>query len=176
MSNRLIELELFHLRLPFRRKFSHAAAQRHDTDTVVVAALLADGTVGFGEGLPRSYVTGETIDSVFYNISDTLAARLGRVEPKSFPELLDLADSLPFTNEQNQIINTARCCVELALLDAYGRHFGCSLSSIAGWLGCGFLTGDPSIEKIRVSGVLDGAEPAQLAQQLRKMRWFGLRN
>ena len=176
MSNRLIELQLYHLRLPFRHSFSHAAAQRAETDTVLVAALLADGAIGFGEGVPRPYVTGETIESVLYNISDTFAGALKQVEPKSFPELLDLIENLPFTNEQNQIINSARSAVELALLDAYARHYQSSLSSIAGWLGCGFFTGDASIHKIRVSGVLDGADPAKMLKQLRLMRWYGLKN
>ena len=65
---------------------------------------------------------------MFYNVEDTLASCLECVEPKTFADLLDLADTLPFTNGQGQIINTARCCVELALLDAYGKWFDCGLS------------------------------------------------
>ncbi|MCK4628131.1 MAG: hypothetical protein KAT56_03955 [Sedimentisphaerales bacterium] len=176
MSNRLVQLELFHLYLPFRGKFTHSAAQRSGTDTVVAVALLADGTVGFGEGVPCSDVTGETIESVFYNVADTLAGSLARVEPKSFAELLDLADQLPFTNEQGQIINTARCCVELALLDAYGKYFGNSMSSLAGWLGFGGFAEGGGLEQIRVSGVLDGTNRRELARRLRLMRLYGLRD
>ena len=176
MSNRLVELQLFQLRLPFKRKFAHAAAQRSSTDTVVAAALLADGTVGYGEGLPRRYVTGETVESVLFNISDTLARHLEKVEPKTFADLLDLADNLPFTNEQGRIINSARCCVELALLDAYGKYFKSGPAQIAGWLGYGVFFGPGSIDKVRVSGVLDGSEPRRLARTLRRMRWFGLRD
>ena len=176
LSNRLLELELFHLRLPFRRKFAHAAAQRNATDTVVVAALLADGTVGYGEGLPRPYVTGETVDSVLYNISDTFAGRLAAVEPAGFAELLERLDDLPFINDQQQIVNSARCAVELALLDAYGKYFNHDLSSIPGWLGDPALAGRPSIETIRVSGVLGTGQPDRLVRQLRLMRLYGLRH
>jgi len=190
MSNRLIQLELFHLRLPFRHSFSHAAAQRNTTDTVIVGALLADGTVGFGEALPRSYVTGETVESVFYNIQTTLAPYLRDVEPKNFAELLELVDNLPFTNEQEQVINSARCCVELALLDAYGKYFKSDLSCIIGWMGYGPFFSDAPIAKFGpdtsarlrrrqpppVSGVLDGSEPDRLARQLCLMRWYGLRD
>jgi len=181
MSNRLVELQLYPLQLPFRGGFKHATAKREGTDTVVAAALLADGTIGYGEGLPRSYVTGETIESVLYNISDTLADCLQKVEPQSFADLLDRADNLPFTNEQNQIINSARCCVELALLDAYGKYFHSSLAPIAGWMGYGGFVSAPvsrrrTIRKVRVSGVLDGSEPGKLAKRLRLMRWYGLRD
>ncbi len=177
MSNRLVQLELFHLCLPFRRWFSRSPGRSAKTDTVLVAALLADGTVGWGEGLPQSKVTGETVESVFFNIKDTLADCLDKTEPESFPQLLDLADKLPFTNSQGQIIHTARCCVELALLDAYGKYFGRPLSSISEWLGFGGFFGDGSINQIRVSGVLDGSiGPARMAHQFRLMRWYGLRD
>ena len=176
VSNRLLELELLHLRLPFRRPFAHAAAQRSATETVVVAALLADGTVGYGEGLPRSYVTGETIESVLYNIYDTFADLLVDLEPAGLPELLERLDSLPFTNDQNQLINTARCAVELALLDAYGRHFQQDLSAIPGWIGDPGLAGRPSIETIPVSGVLGTDHPDRLVRQIRLMRLYGLRH
>jgi len=176
MSNRLVQLELYHLRLPFRGRFSHAAAARSETDTVIAAALLADGTVGFGEGVPREYVTGETVESVLYNISDTLAGQLEHVEPRSYAELLDFVDKLPFRNEQGQIINSARCCVELALLDVYGKYFGSSVSSISGWLGYGPFQEGGSLEEIRVSGVLGGSRPKRLKRRLRLMRWYGLRD
>jgi L-Ala-D/L-Glu epimerase / N-acetyl-D-glutamate racemase len=181
MSNRLVEIQLYPLHLPFRSGFKHAAAERKGTDTVVAAALLADGTIGYGEGLPRKYVTGETVESVLYNVGDTLADQLKNLEPKSFPDLLDVAENLPFTNEQNQTINSARCCVELALLDAYGQYFQCGLAGIAGWMGfAGFASSPDShrrtLRNIRVSGVLDGSEPAKLAKRLRLMRWYGLRD
>lgn len=181
MSNRLVEIQVYPLHLPFRGGFKHAAAKRQGTDTVVAAALLADGTIGYGEGLPRKYVTGETVESVLFNIEDTLANNLQKVEPETFADLLDLADNLPFTNEQNQIINSARCCVELALLDAYGKYFAGGLAGIAGWMGYGGFASAPdstrrTIRNIRVSGVLDGSEPAKLAKKLRLMRWYGLRD
>jgi L-alanine-DL-glutamate epimerase-like enolase superfamily enzyme len=181
LSNRLLELQLYPLNLPFRSGFKHAAAERQGTDTVVAAALLADGTIGYGEGLPRKYVTGESVESVLYNIEDILADNLRKVEPKTFADLLDLADNLPFTNAQNQIINSARCCVELALLDAYGKYFTSGLAGIAGWMGYGRFASAPdlrrrTIRNVRVSGVLDGSEPAKLAKRLRLMRWYGLRD
>jgi len=176
MSNHLIQLELFHLRLSFRGKFSHAVAQRDSTETVIAAALLADGTMGFGEGLPRPYVTGETIDSLLYNIENTLVGKLERMEPKTFAELLERVDNLPFTNEQGKTINSARCCVELALLDAYGKYFNCGLSGIAGWLGYAGFAGGGRMDQVRVSGVLDASEPRRMLHKFRMMWWYGLRD
>ncbi len=176
MSARLLELQLFHLRMPFRRKFSHARAQRDITDTVVVAALLSDGSVGYGEGLPREYVTGETVESVLYNINAALVDCLQKVEPKNFTELIEIVYNLPFANEQGQIINSARCAVELALLDAYGRHFNCTFESLPGYLG---LTGESYQEpnrNIRVSGLLDGSDPDKTLKRLKLMRLAGIKD
>lgn len=176
VGNRLVQLELFHLRLPFRQSFRHAAAERDATETVVAAAHLADGTIGWGEGLPREYVTGETIESVLYNITEVPAVRLGGVEPASFTEVLEAANELPFSNGQGQVINAARCCVELAVLDAYGKYFGTDLSSITGWMGHPALTGALCERPPGVSGVLGSGRAREVGRRLRLMRLYGLRD
>ena len=56
------ELSIEHLQLPFRVSFQHASAARSKGDSVLVRAQ-SDGLVGYGEGCPREYVTGETWDT-----------------------------------------------------------------------------------------------------------------
>ena len=51
------------LRIPFRDSFSHATAERNETEAILTQVVLDDGTTGYGEGCPRDYVTGETIKS-----------------------------------------------------------------------------------------------------------------
>src|ERR1700677_5309681 len=63
VSMQVGELQAFHVRIPLRKPFRHASYTRTSTDNIVVRCVLADGSVGFGEGVPRDYVTGETIDS-----------------------------------------------------------------------------------------------------------------
>src|SRR5882672_12036106 len=60
---KVVELTAFHVRIPLRRAIQHASHIRTETDNVVVRCVLDDRSEGFGEGLPREYVTGETIDS-----------------------------------------------------------------------------------------------------------------
>ncbi len=52
----------WNLRLPFKLAFRHAGATRNATETFWVEAQNGDAT-GYGEGCPRSYVTGETLES-----------------------------------------------------------------------------------------------------------------
>src|SRR5262249_22459020 len=97
------------------------------SDNLVVRATLADGTVGFGEGVPRPYVTGETIESTFAALSSFDAARaLG--DPEGFDEAARrvAAMTLPSIEADPRGMdgNAARCALEMALLDAFGRRFG----------------------------------------------------
>src|SRR5438270_13009823 len=60
---RVKELTALHVLIPLRKPIRHASHTRTETDNLIVRCLLEDGTAGYGEGVPREYVTGETIDS-----------------------------------------------------------------------------------------------------------------
>ena len=57
---RIAELSALIVRLRLRKEFTHASFSRRFSDNLVVRCRLADGTVGWGEGVPREYVTGES--------------------------------------------------------------------------------------------------------------------
>ncbi|QDT17751.1 enolase C-terminal domain-like protein [Alienimonas californiensis] len=114
---RLARLTFYHVRVPLRRTVSHASHTRTENDALFVQAETDDGRVGWGEGLPREYVTGETIDSCF--------AQLLRIAAP--PPLLDDAavvrwlhgPFLPAPSDRSGDGNTVRCAVETAVLAAF---------------------------------------------------------
>ena len=55
---RIRELVAYHVRIPLKGKVTHASHSRSETDSILVCCRLEDGTEGWGEGLPREYVTG----------------------------------------------------------------------------------------------------------------------
>src|SRR6266699_3635020 len=123
----VVELEARHVRIPLRRKVTHASHTRTETDNVVVRCVLSDGSVGFGEGVPRDYVTGETIDfSIDLLKRSDLANQLTPCD--DYLQAVHVAERLklvPVPDDARMIQgNAARCAVELALLDAFGRAFG----------------------------------------------------
>ena len=59
---KVAELTAYHVRIPLRKPIRHASHTRDSTDNVLIRCVLDDKTEGFGEGVPREYVTGETID------------------------------------------------------------------------------------------------------------------
>ena len=129
----VVQLEARHVRIPLRRKVTHASHTRTDTDNVVVKCVLSDGSVGFGEGVPRDYVTGETIDfSIDLLKRSDVPKQLLACE--SFLDAVHVAERLRLvaTPGDDRLIqgNAARCALELAVLDAFGRAFGEPLMNV----------------------------------------------
>jgi len=81
-------LRVYPLAIPLRKTFRHAAHERQTADPVVVAAELADGTVGYGETLPRAYVTGEDVETVLADLAEEFLDELVAFRPASFPQAL----------------------------------------------------------------------------------------
>jgi muconate cycloisomerase len=164
---RIVELTAHQVRIPLRRPIRHASHTRTDTDNVLVRCLLEDRTEGFGEGVPREYVTGESIDSAFDLLCHSdLGAQL---EPcTDFTQAVALAERLrlaPVPGDERACHgNAARCAVELALLDAYGRRFGQSLSAVTRLLAPELYEPRP---RVRYSGAITSAAG-------RKARWAAL--
>src|SRR4051794_8588477 len=72
---RIRSLNLFHVAVPLKKKIRHASHERVTSDNLIVRVTLDDGQTGYGEGVPRSYVTGETIESAFATLSNLEVAR-----------------------------------------------------------------------------------------------------
>ena len=137
---RLTRLTAREIRIPLTRTVRHASHARDENRSLLVEAELDDGTVGYGEGLPRAYVTGESIDSVFATLADADLPRQFGGSWDGLPEAIALCDAFtpPPPPERDfaghpprdSFGNTARCAVELAVLDAACRTAGRPLSDV----------------------------------------------
>ena len=164
------------LAIPMRRRVSHASSQRDVADPIVVAVELNSGIVGYGETLPRPYVTGETVESVLAAIEEMFVPGLVSLSPEHFPGALEAIDALPFETPDGRSVPAARAAVELALLDAYARHFDRPISEVAGWMGLGGFGPPGSTRTIRYSGVLASSSSVSTLKTLRLLWWYGLRH
>src|SRR5437868_878976 len=154
---KIAELTAFHVRIPLRKPVRHASHTRTSTDNLVVRCVLDDRTEGFGEGVPREYVTGETIDSALALLRRSdLAAQLDPC--RDFAAAAALAERLRLApvpgDDRDCAGNAARCAVELALLDAYGRRFGEPLSAVTRLLAPDLYQPRPHV---RYSGAITSA-------------------
>jgi muconate cycloisomerase len=170
---RVASVTVRQVRIPLRKPIRHASHVRSDTDNLVVRVTLADGTVGHGEGVPREYVTGETIDSALDLLKRSdLRSQLG--DCPDYPaavaaiERVKLAD-IPGDERRCQG-NGARCAVELALLDAYGKHFGRPVSAAVRSAAPDLY--DPR-ERVQYSGAITSTDGWKLRIAALKMRVYG---
>ena len=166
------ELQLFAVDLPFKVAFRHAAAARTTSESLFLRVGLDDGTQGWGESLPRAYVSGERREEAFTLLRDTiLPALLGRTfqSPAEVGTFLEKCDGQAPTEWVRPEIpqTSAWCSVDLALLDAFGRAFGKPAS----------LGGPPpaadALRRYRYSGVVSAGRGWPYAVSLLKMRAFG---
>lgn len=125
-------VDVLTVELPFRFSFGHALAERSSSTNVVVRVRLDDGSVGYGEGVPREYVTGETVDGAVTALCERLVPQVLGARLAGQDAVAELLAGLSVTAPDGALQTAARCAVELAILDAAGRHFGCSVQR---WLG-----------------------------------------
>jgi L-Ala-D/L-Glu epimerase / N-acetyl-D-glutamate racemase len=168
------ELHLFAVDLPFKVTVRHAAAARTTSESLFLRARLDDGTQGWGECLPRAYVSGEDRDNAFVLLRDTvLPGLVGR----SFPSLREVLAFLekcdgkapPEWVRPETPQTSAWCSVDLALLDAFGRAAGEPARPGA--------AADPApdeeaLRRYRYSGVVSADHGWRYAVSLLKMRAF----
>lgn len=123
----LKELRIWKLRIPFRVSFRHASATRTSTESIWVEAVDSDGRVGYGESCPRSYVTGENLDSCM----SFFAKHRGEL----CRQVRCLEDLREWTaNHRSEIDQSpaAWCAIELAVLDLLARRMSSSVEELLG--------------------------------------------
>lgn len=167
---------LHHVAVPLRRTIRHASHERNTSDNLVVRAELSDGTAGYGEGVPRPYVTGEMIASTFAALARfDAAAALG--DPPTLETAVEriAAIELPETANDPRGMdgNAARCALELALLDACGRRFGRSITDAIRSRPDPANLLHPAPRPVRYSGAITAETPRKERISAVKLRVYG---
>jgi muconate cycloisomerase len=156
----------------------HASFERSTSENLVVRVELADGTIGYGEGVPRPYVTGETVESAFDVLSaHDWAAPIGR--PGDLPEVVRRLDALriPDTEADPRGMsgNAAHCALELAILDAFGRRFGESAGRAVDLSPVEGLQRNAVPQPVRYSGAITAESTLGEWKTAVKIRLYGFR-
>lgn len=170
-ARRIESVTIYQLRIPFRQAFHHALQSREETDAVIVRVTGSDGRTGYGESLPRSYVTGETTETMTTRIRDYLAPRIfAETFSPGWETLAYLQAVLPDwtrSEETNSNIfgwNAAFCAIELALLDWSLRAGDAALADLL----------PPARYEVVYSGVISADAPADAAALAKRMVRLGI--
>ena len=151
----IVKITVQRLEIPFNDSFCHASAERQQSDSIIVGILLDDGTTGYGEGCPRSYVTGES--------SQYAAEFIHQVSSSIMSSVHDI-DSLRYWITANDaLINNnpaAWCGLELAIIDALAKSRSVSA-------GVYFDVELQTVEDLKYTAVLSGGSTEKLSRYMK---------
>ena len=164
----LRSLNLYALNIPFNVTFQHSTQDRDHGASVVVRIESESGHVGYGEGAPRSYVTGETVDSCFRHLSGVLwpAILEASLPGGDDGDLLARIDAiLPDPPPAEGVVanHSARCAMELALMDLLLKEAGRSLADLL----------PPVSTGVQYSGIISGGSQEKALTHVAFMKSFG---
>jgi len=126
---RISSVSLHRIRIPFRLAFRHSLHARKLTDVVIVGIASSGGASGYGEILPRQYLTGETVDQVLSEDAPKFARRwLGKTFETKEEVFNSLAEDLQITGRSLATFSG----FELALLDLTGKIFDFEAGDVLG--------------------------------------------
>lgn len=169
---RIVSARIYALRIPFKIPFSHKLMTRSYSDSIVVKLTADGGESGYGEGLPRPYVTGETVTSCLDHIQRVLLSRAGQhdfKEPGTHTgpmALLSEIDALLPDAGSGSVIafNASRAAVELALIDLLLKQKRRSLGSMI----------LPRTESVIYSAVISADSPDAVRKIALKCKEYGI--
>lgn len=170
------KLTAYVIRVPLRKPFRHASAVRRHSDNLFIRCELTDGIVGWGEGVPRSYVTGETPAGALDMLTATPVAEQLGPEFHDWPSAMALSRRfVPVQSEPDDRScrgNALRCAVELAILDACGQLLNEPLSRVVDHLPAARGIRQDT-ESIHYSTTIDADGSQRLWRSALKMRLYG---
>ena len=124
---RIQRIEVFSFPVPFRVVFRHASASRARAENLIVAAHADTGEVGYGEGCPREYVTGETAAggaAFIRRHADEVAGAVSGAQ--------GLREWSAAHREDIDENPAAFCAMEIAVLDLIGKTSGAPIEEVVG--------------------------------------------
>ena len=160
---KLVSIRARALDIPFKLAFKHASASREATQSLWVEARDSDGMVGHGEGCPREYVTGESLDGSLAFVTEH--------EDEWLRSVGDLRSLRHWVATRHDIIDrhpSAWAAVELALLDVLGKQSGQTVEAL---LGLPELSG-----QFRYTAVIGDAATPRFQAELARYKQAGFRD
>lgn len=170
---KIVTGKIYALKIPFVEAFAHSAKNRKFSDSIVLRLAAADGTVGYGEGVARPYVTGETVETSIEHIKNELFPLLETtdfaeiktdIDPlKSLLQINNLFAATDFSN--GVIFHAAQTAVELALIDCLLKSQKLSLAAIL----------PPKHDRIIYSGVVTSGSAEKAVRHAKRFKLLGIK-
>jgi L-alanine-DL-glutamate epimerase-like enolase superfamily enzyme len=115
------QISIYPVVLPFLAEFSHSLRKRSFVKNIIVEVVAEHGEIkGYGEGAPRSFVTGESQENTVHSIDRFIKLNNFPWELNDVSQIWNFVDNITIGKENNAAI----CALETALLNALGKSQG----------------------------------------------------
>ena len=171
---KITKAKVYVLKIPFNFSFAHSLKKRSYSDSIIVELTSDTGTRGYGEGIARPYVTGETINK---SVKHTVEVLLPAIIHNNFPDidtnqnpiaaLSYINNAIPDVKKSGIIAwNASRTAVELSLIDCILKNQQKSLNCIL-----------PAKTKVvTYSGVLTSSNNKKTVEFAKRFKRAGLKH
>jgi L-alanine-DL-glutamate epimerase and related enzymes of enolase superfamily len=169
MQPLLKNITIWKYSFPLRFSFSHTLATRTSAETLLVQIQTRSGNAGFGQALPRTYLTGETIESALESIQNEWWPRIAALDFSSCDTLSSALETIgPVYKDADAVRNNAAfAAVEIAALDAFCRERNIPLAP---------QKGGEQERRIPLVGVIPATGPVKAACMVSALRLMGYRH
>ena len=117
--------------MDFQSPIKHNLATHAGSENLVIRVTTSEGVTGYGEGIPRTFVTGEVLSGSLAFIQEVLVPELLARKFQSPQGLLIALEDLSRQTGTRRFPG-AFCALETALLDAAGRTWKVPVHELIG--------------------------------------------
>ena len=125
MSLRIVDLKVREFNIPLTEPFTITLGTTYTAENILVSLELENGIVGYGEGAPFVYVTGETQSTAIKTVEAARNLLVGKEASQYRAIAADLARTF-------RTQTSARMAIEMALFDALTQSWGVPLYQFFG--------------------------------------------
>ncbi|MFP3917762.1 dipeptide epimerase [Lysinibacillus telephonicus] len=155
------QIEVFSVNLPLIKPFIISYATYPYIRSIIVKLTTECGLVGWGESVPDEHITGETPDSTYAMIKNTLAPILIGKNPMEFEKIHEIMD------KSVHRAPAAKAAIDIACFDVAGKKLDVPVYQ---------LLGGRYHEKFPVTHVLSIDEPEKMANEAEEKLKEGYRS
>ena len=143
-------IALYAIRLPLYEPFVVSYHTYHDMPSIIVRLESDDGLLGFGEAVADEHVTGETWESMYSLLKNTLAPLLIGQDPGEFERIHDRMNKAVYGAP------AAKAAIDIACHDLVAKKLGVPVYQ---------LIGGRYHDRFPITHVLSIQEPAAMAEE-----------
>lgn len=120
------QIETFSAAIPLKKAFKTALRTVTVAETIVVKVICDNGIIGYGEAPPTHVITGDTLASIHYTITNVISPALIGVSCLERERIFEKLNHVIVGN------TSAKAAVDMAIYDCIAQHANMSLGQFLG--------------------------------------------